>query len=124
MIKIIDRKVQFRDNQVAEIANPKYMRQGEEIFVVGCPLGMMFSVSQGIISALHRNIADDLGVNFIQTDATTNPGNSGGPFFDFNGRVVGICSFGISANEFLMMPSGLNFAVEATQIRRFLKGII
>jgi len=123
LLRLVKRNIKFTDRQVAEVANPKYIRQGQEMFMVGCPLGMMFTVTHGIISALHRDIADDLGENFLQVDAASNPGNSGGPLFNYNGQIIGICSFGLSANPFFLVPSGVNFAVEATQLKQFLREI-
>ena len=61
----------------------------------GChrfPLGLDQTVTAGIISALGRRLPQENYVPFIQTDAAVNPGNSGGPLMDLEGRVIGINS--------------------------------
>ncbi|WP_168796671.1 S1C family serine protease [Cognatitamlana onchidii] len=71
------------------------MKIGQQVFVVGVPLGVGFSMSSGYISGFRRQT---LGKNpftntdFIQTDAAINQGNSGGPMFNLNGEVIGIVS--------------------------------
>jgi len=65
--------------------------RGEQVIAIGNPLGMTFSVSRGIISALER---DRLSSTFVlemnQSDVAVNPGNSGGPLFNMWGSVIGI----------------------------------
>jgi S1-C subfamily serine protease len=68
---------------------------GDEVFVVGAPLGMSHTLSVGHVSG--RRMANNLYGGFseaelLQTDASINPGESGGPMFDMTGRVVGIVS--------------------------------
>ncbi|GGZ91672.1 S1C family serine protease [Algibacter mikhailovii] len=71
------------------------MKIGQQVFVIGVPLGVGFSMSSGYVSGFRR---ETLGKNpftntdFIQTDAAINQGNSGGPMFNLNGEVVGIVS--------------------------------
>ena len=62
--------------------------RGTDLFAVGHPLGegLSFSVSRGIVSGFREMD----GVRFIQTDASLNPGNSGGPLLDMNGHLVAI----------------------------------
>lgn len=74
------------------------VRIGDRVFVFGSPFGIKFSMSQGIVSGVGRSeAASFVGMrqgytNFIQTDAAMNPGNSGGPAVDVNGRVVGMAA--------------------------------
>ena len=74
----------------------------------------MNSSSAGIVSALHRDIGEDKYDDFIQTDATINRGNSGGPLFDINGHVVGI-------NSAIYSPSGgsvgIGFAIPSAMVQ-------
>ncbi len=69
---------------------------GDRVYAFGSPFGIKFSMSEGIVSGLGRSeAAGFLGVlggytNFIQTDAAMNPGNSGGPLINADGRVVGM----------------------------------
>ena len=82
---------------------------GEKVIAIGNPLGLQFSVSEGIVSAIHRQ--GPSGVNaYIQTDAALNPGNSGGPLINDQGKVIGINNFKIGSGE------SLGFALESNYI--------
>jgi serine protease Do len=70
--------------------DPAALRVGDYVLAIGAPFGFEQSASQGIVSAKGRALPGDSRVPFIQTDAAVNPGNSGGPLFDADGRVVGI----------------------------------
>ena len=78
----------------ATLGNPRALRVGSEAFVVGNPFGLYSSMSAGVVSGLGRTFKspDDGTVlhDLIQVDAAVNPGNSGGPLVDRDGRVVGI----------------------------------
>ena len=84
-------------------------RVGEDIFVIGNPLGLSGSVTKGIISGRR---SDGDSVEYIQVDAAVNPGNSGGPVIDQNGKVLGVTTFRLRETE------GLNFAVAASEVSR------
>ncbi|HEY0626567.1 MAG TPA: Do family serine endopeptidase [Allosphingosinicella sp.] len=89
-------------------------RVGDWVVAIGNPFGLGGTVTAGIVSALHRNLNAGLYDRYIQTDASINSGNSGGPLFDLNGNVVGI-------NTALYSPTGGNvgvgFAIPAEQAR-------
>jgi len=81
--------------QVAVIGNSDEARIGEEIFVIGAPMGLPYSLSSGIISGKHTetNLSNNgKSLEFFQTDASINTGNSGGPMFNYKGEVIGIVS--------------------------------
>jgi S1-C subfamily serine protease len=87
------------------------LRVGDFALAVGCPHGLSHSVTAGIISGLGRALPGPGGRSIedvIQTDAPLNPGNSGGPLLDTQGRVVGI------ATAIVPMAQGLCFAIPAT----------
>ena len=84
---------------------------GEPLIVVGNPLGLEGTVSTGVVSGI-RELEE--GFRVIQTDAATNPGNSGGPILNSKGEVVGILSFGIRGGE------GLNFWIPINYARGLL----
>ena len=78
----------------ATLGNPAAMRIGSEAYVVGNPFGLAGSLSTGVVSGLDRSYEQpgtDITIGgLIQVDAAVNPGNSGGPLVDREGRVVGI----------------------------------
>jgi serine protease Do len=88
------------------------VRVGDWVVAIGNPFGLGGTVTAGIVSALHRNLNSGVYDRYIQTDASINMGNSGGPMFDLNGNVVGI-------NTALISPTGGNvgigFAIPAEQ---------
>ncbi len=63
---------------------------GVDVIAIGNPFGLGGSVTKGIVSARNRNINSGLYDDFIQTDASINRGNSGGPLFDLQGNVIGV----------------------------------
>jgi S1-C subfamily serine protease len=85
------------------------LRVGELVVAIGNPLGFERTVTLGVVSALHRLLPSPAGPldGLIQTDAAVNPGNSGGPLLDAEGRVAGVTT--------AMVPwaHGLAFAVPA-----------
>ena len=77
------------------LGNSDAVRTGDEIIVVGAPYGLAYTLTKGIVSgrsALDQKTSNLNEVEFFQTDASINQGNSGGPMFDMDGRVVGIVS--------------------------------
>jgi serine protease Do len=98
------------------LENSNNVQVGEKVIAIGNPLGLQFSVSEGIVSGVHR-----LGINnleaYIQTDAALNPGNSGGPLINKQGNVIGINNFKISGGE------SLGFALESNYIKQVVNSI-
>lgn len=68
------------------------LKTGQWVLAIGSPFGFEHTATQGIVSALARNLPEDTYVPFIQTDVAVNPGNSGGPLFNVDGEVVGVNS--------------------------------
>lgn len=66
------------------------IRVGNQVFAIGNPFGLGNSVSLGIISAKERDIDKGPYDNFLQTDAAINQGNSGGPLFNMDGKIIGM----------------------------------
>ncbi len=81
---------------------------GQEVFVIGAPKGLEFSLSRGVVSSLRSD------EQILQIDAAVNPGNSGGPVLDAGNCVAGIATFKFGNSE------GLNFAVSSKVVREFL----
>ena len=98
-----------------EIGDSSNLRVGDWVVAIGNPFGLGSTVTAGIVSALQRNTGQGGAYDrFIQTDTAINQGNSGGPLFDLNGRVIGI-------NNRLISPVGanvgINFAIPADLAR-------
>ena len=112
-----------------EFTDSDKLETGQYVLAIGAPFGIGAqgdpapdhrhypSVSLGIISALHR-YQEQYG-DCIQTDAAVNPGNSGGPLVDLDGRLAGI-NGRILTRYGNRVNSGVGFAVPANQIRNFL----
>ena len=75
-----------------KIGDAAKVKVGQWVLAIGSPFGFERTATQGIISALGRNLPSDNYVPFIQTDAAVNPGNSGGPLFNLDGEVIGVNS--------------------------------
>jgi Do/DeqQ family serine protease len=99
--------------QEAELGDSDSLRIGDLVIAVGNPFGYNGTVTQGIISGLHRSGPTDIS-DFIQTDASINQGNSGGALVDLKGRVIGI-------NTWITTPTGgsigLGFAIPINSVR-------
>jgi len=83
-------KIDARHLPVVKTGDPKKIAVGDYVLAIGAPFGFESTATQGIVSAKRRELPGESYVPFIQTDAAVNPGNSGGPLFDANGRVIGI----------------------------------
>ena len=91
--------------------NSEQLRVGDWVMAIGNPFGLGGTVTVGIVSARNRDINSGPYDNFIQTDASINRGNSGGPLFNMEGEVIGI-------NTAIISPTGgsigIGFAIPAT----------
>lgn len=85
-------KIPAKNLPSVKIGNPNNLKAGNWVVAIGSPFGLENTITQGIVSALSRNLPDDSAVPYIQTDVPINPGNSGGPLINLNGEVVGINS--------------------------------
>ena len=90
------------------------LRVGDEVIAVGNPFGLGGTVTAGIVSARGRAIDNGPYVDFIQTDAAINRGNSGGPLFDTDGQVVGVNSAILSPNGGSV---GVGFAIPSDTVK-------
>ncbi len=75
-----------------ELADSTTVQVGQKVIAIGNPFGLQSSVSQGIVSAIGRELPSigQVQIPMIQTDAAINPGNSGGPLLDSAGRLLGV----------------------------------
>ena len=101
-----------KNHKLTEVSfgNSDTMRVGDWVLAIGNPFGLGGTVTQGIISARKRDISAGPYDDFLQTDASINRGNSGGPMFNLQGDVIGI-------NTAIYSPSGgsvgIGFAIPA-----------
>lgn len=104
-----------------ELGDSNGLRVGDWVLAIGNPFGLGGSVTAGIVSALNRDIHAGNYDDFIQTDAAINRGNSGGPLFDLDGRVVGV-------NSAIISPSGasvgIGFAVPTSTVKPIVEQIL
>jgi len=95
------------------LASAHAVSVGDAVIAIGDPFGLGQSVSAGIISARARTLEDDPYIDFLQTDAAINHGNSGGPLLTADGTVVGVTSAIFSPNGGSV---GLGFAIPAETV--------
>ena len=115
-------KVDNVDNlTVAKFGDAEKVKVGDEVIAAGAPLGLRSTVTHGIISALHRPVPlsgegsdTDTVIDGIQTDASINHGNSGGPLINMNSEVIGINTAGKSLSD---SASGLGFAIPVNEVK-------
>lgn len=98
------------DIEAFELADSDSISIGQKAIAIGNPLGLSFTVTEGIVSALDRQGPNGLSA-YIQTDVTLNPGNSGGPLIDKDGKIMGMNNFKVGGAE------GLGFALESNMLK-------
>ncbi len=113
---------------VATLGDSSKLQVGQNILVIGNPLGMMQSVAHGIISALGRNVSAEQGgvmiANAIQVDAAVNAGNSGGPLIDLQGKVIGIITLQAVNTKYKTPADGMGFAIPSNRVASFVSQLI
>ena len=97
------------------------MRVGDWTIAIGNPLGLGGTVTAGILSAISRDIGGGPYVKFLQTDASINRGNSGGPLFNLNGKVIGINTAIVSQTGGSI---GLGFAIPSNSAKKIVQQLI
>ena len=100
--------------------NSDKARIGDWVIAIGNPLGLGGTVTSGIISARNRSIGLSRYEDYIQTDASINSGNSGGPLFDMKGDVIGI-------NTAILGQSGsigIGFSIPSNSAKKVVKQLI
>ncbi|MBR5923787.1 MAG: trypsin-like peptidase domain-containing protein, partial [Clostridia bacterium] len=115
-------KISGKNLKPIEIADSSKLKVGQPAVTIGAPGGLEFmgSVTYGVISGLDRVVSASSNLSLIQTDAAINPGNSGGALLDINGKLIGINSSKIVAEEY----EGMGFAIPSNKVSEVVKGII
>jgi serine protease Do len=101
-------KIEATGLKALRLGDYNKLRQGDFVFAFGSPEGLQDSVTMGVVSTPARQLDPDSPVVYVQSDAATNPGNSGGPLVNVDGELIGINTFIFSqsgGNE------GLGFAI-------------
>jgi S1-C subfamily serine protease len=122
-------KVDNVDNlTVARLGDSHKLRVGDQVMAAGSPLGLRSTDTQGIISALHRAVplsGEDSDtktvIDAVQTDASINHGNSGGPLLNMNAEVIGINTASKSLSD---SASGLGFAIPVNEVKDVVQTLI
>ena len=96
------------------IADYKSLNTGDDVYAIGAPKSMAYTLTKGVISAKEREIGK---YKYIQTDAAINEGNSGGPLLNDEGNVIGVNTLKMSDSE------GIGLAIPMTVVSDFLKSL-
>lgn len=110
-------KIAGFDLPVVELGNSNEVQPGEPVIAIGSPNGLRGTVTAGIVSAI-RDDPFSGGYKVLQTDAASNPGNSGGPLLNSKGQVIGVITSKLRDSE------GLNFAVPINYVRGLMSSIV
>ena len=111
-----------------KIGDSSKLTVGQDVLAIGNPLGNTETVTNGIISALGRNVSEGQGgatlPDTIQTDAPINPGNSGGALVDLQGNLIGIPTLTAIDPEFNTPANGVGFAIPSNRVSFIAQQII
>ena len=119
-------KIEANNLKYSALANSDDLRLGQETVVIGNPLGEGISCSNGIISALAKEIDIDYNpMTLIQTNAAVNAGNSGGGLFNMNGDLIGIVNAKSSASGYGETSiEGVGYAIPSNTVSKIMEDLL
>ena len=113
-------KIEKNDCDYAIIGDFEQMQLGDEVLAIGNPLGYGLSVTNGIISALERQVTvENTTMTLLQTSAAINSGNSGGGLFNMKGELIGIVNAKVGGTS----VEGMGFAIPSTTVIKSLNDL-
>jgi serine protease Do len=114
-------RIDSNDIQALPFGDSEAVFQGQQVVAVGNPYGLDGTATFGKVSATGRRTGNDSGLEYIQTDAAVNQGNSGGPLLNVRGEVIGI-------NSSIFTKTGgwqgISFAIPSNTAKRVMEGIL
>lgn len=117
-------KIEAKGLPFSSFANSDQLLLGQQVIAIGNPLGEGITCSEGIISALTKEITiDDISMDLLQTSAAINEGNSGGGLFDINANLVGIVNAKSSSNDNVSVE-GMGYAIPSNNVKKIISDII
>jgi len=116
-------KIEAKNIEPLALGDSDQVRVGQMVFAIGNPFGLQETVTKGIVSAKGRHAVADSSVEFFQTDAAVNQGNSGGPLLNLRGEIIGINSAIYSTSDDGAWL-GISFAIPANVARRALDSLL
>lgn len=119
-------KIDAQDLTFASIADSDQLKLGQETIVIGNPLGEGISCSNGIVSALAKDLViDGNPMSLIQTNAAVNAGNSGGGLFNMNGDLIGIVNAKSSSSYFSETTvEGVGYAIPSNTVSKIMSDLL
>ena len=118
LIKVIGKEEPMPHLEFAD--DIKNIEAGQEVFALGHPMGMAWTVTKGIISSTERYSRHPF-IKSIQTDAAINKGNSGGPLMNMKGEIIGINALIISRNQ---QNAGVGLAIRGDIVKDSFKSML
>lgn len=119
-------KIDAEDLAAAEFSSSSSLRVGDSVAAIGNPLSpdLRLTMTRGIVSALNRQISyNGTVMSLIQTDASINEGNSGGPLFNSKGQVIGITNMKM-VSDYGSRVEGLGFAIPSDTVAAIVGALV
>jgi len=118
-------KIEANNLPYSTFADSDQLVLGQDAIAIGNPLGAGLSCSNGIVSALEKEIyINNVYMSVIQTNAAVNEGNSGGGLFDINGNLIGIVNAKKSSTYSSTTVEGMGYAIPSNKVIRIINELV